>query len=331
MSNAPIAPTPDPFREGVMADARAVLVDILGSERGAKAAASVATAFVALAKQNPRMRDCSPESVVQCIAMCALTGLMPGGALPGVYVLPRERRVQQGGQWVSVYELNFQVGFRGLLTLAQRAGYQICAYPLYEGAPVALDDRDRLILPTARQRIDRSWEKLIGVVVTAHRMSDGMSMGRFFVEADIIEARRDASDSWKKGQETHHTSGFNKGKAKTAEEMERARSSPWYVWAEEMSLKTALIYVLRRGYVPVDDAAEHILGVDARADAPATILDTTATVIKEPAARPRGKAALGLPDNGGIPTPDYAAENARLSGRTTVEQGPPPGDDDSPV
>ena len=240
---------PDDFREGITADAIAVLTDILGSEQGAIAGSRVAMAIVALAKANPKIRDASRASVINCVAMCALTGLMPGGALPGVYVIPRAAK--------GVMELNFQIGYRGLLTLAQRAGVQISAYPVYPGAPVDLDANDRLIIPTERRKVDRNPDNLIGVVVTAHRMDTGMSYGRFFVESDLIEARRAVSDAWQRGQK--------KGAA------DWERSSPWYQWPEEMSLKTAVAYVIRRGSVPVDDVAQHVLRADAEGDRPVVI------------------------------------------------------------
>ncbi len=317
MSNAPIAPRPngqpahalpdDVFRDGVIADARAVLTEIVGEERGRMAGARVAMALIALSKTQPKIReigmtDAGRASIINCIAMCALVELLPGGALPGVYIIPRDRRYQaEDGSWQSIGEINFQVGARGLLTLARRAGVQMCAYPVYEGAPVELDDRDRLIIPTIRRTIQRAPEKMIGIIVTAHQLSDGMSLGRFFVESDLIEARRDASDAYQRGIQDTHTQGRKKGQKKTDYELARDRSSPWFEWPEEMAIKTALAYVIRRGYVPVDDVAEHVLRVDAESDR-REVFDAEATVVRA-AGNP---VVRRLTED--LPTRDYIAE-----------------------
>mgnify|MGYP001605687404 CR=1 FL=1 len=152
-----------------------------------------------------------------------------------------------------------------------------------------LDERDELVIPEEPQRPDRSWENFVGVVVTAHEIRTGMSLGRYFVGVDIIEERRARSDAWRKGASDTFLTGQKKGQRKTDEEAERDRRSPWFEWPEEMSLKTALICVIRRGFVPVDDVADHVLGVDAKGDEP-IIIDLPAAESVRPPAKEEPKA-----------------------------------------
>lgn len=293
----------DNFKAQTAHDALTLMRDMFGEDRAREAAQHVAVAFRSLARVNPKVAECTRASVAQCLAMCALTRLMPGGAMPGVYLIPRSRRVQDSrGNWGSVQELNFQIGFRGLLQLAQRAGYTLAAYPVYIGAPVKLDHDGRLVIPEAPQRPVRTWENLIGVTVTIHT-TRGEYLGCQFVAVDLIEARRNASDSWIKGTSETRTEGYGKNARqvpKSPDDIARDRQSPWFQWPEEMALKTALTYVIRRGYVPLDDVSGEVLAADARSE---QVIDTTAeTVTVRPATRDPLAAlrsdAPALPDNG---------------------------------
>lgn len=274
------------FKQGVAKDSLSLMRDLFGEQRAREASQHVAVAFRTLARINPKVAECSRASVAQCLAMCALTRLMPGGAMPGVYLIPRGRRMQIDGQWETVQELNFQIGFRGLLQLAQRAGFSLAAYPVYRGAPVQLDAMGHLVIPDEPQRPERTWDNLVGVVVTIHTIR-GEPMGRHFVGVDLIEARRDVSDSWIKGNATTKTQGFGRNAKevqKSDEDIARDRRSPWFEWPEEMALKTALAYVIRRGYVPLDDVAGEVLAADAKGDT-VEVVHTTEASVAIPAAK----------------------------------------------
>src|SRR5688572_16404990 len=58
----------------------------------------------ALAARNPDIYACSPASVGRAMALSALTGLVPGGPLPQVDLIPRRNK--------GNLELNWQIGFR---------------------------------------------------------------------------------------------------------------------------------------------------------------------------------------------------------------------------
>lgn len=327
------------FKDAVAADSYALMRDMFGESRAKEAAQHVAVAFRTLARINPKVAECTRASVAQCLAMCALTRLMPGGAMPGVYLIPRSRRVKvvvtdaQGRDregWQSVQELNFQIGFRGLLQLAQRAGYVLAAYPVYGGAPVHLDALGHLIIPDEPQRPDRSWENFIGVVVTIHS-TDGKSLGRHFVGVDLIEERRNVSDSWIKGTSLTRMDGWGKNAKevkKTDEEIERDQSSPWFVWAEPMALKTALTYVIRRGYVPLDDVADEVLAADAKSDAvdvTAQVMQVVPVVAQVSGPTSARQRALGVGAPAGtspLPEPTRQAERERVP-VTRVEEPTP--------
>lgn len=307
-----------------LADATAAAVELLaptlGTAKAQVAAQRLAVALAALAKKNPDILACTAISVGECICACVVADLVPGGPFPTCYVLPRRRGIppdQPGGKWTNVYELNWQIGFHGMLALARRAGYQIETYALYPGSVPQFDDAGRFILPTVRApKVEggRGVETMIGVLVKVRAVATGAIFSDAFVEADLIEDRRAKSDAWQRGQETHV-----KGRAKSEDEARRSQSSPWYEWPEEMALKTAIRYVVSRGMIPLDDAGMAAMEYDGKRD---NVIDVASvTVSTTPEAQTigpaRGMAAIGMQER--APVRDFAAEAAALDRREAID------------
>jgi len=64
--------------------------------------------------QNPRLLECTRESLMQAVMQSAQLGLMPDGILGGAYLVPYKNK---NGN----LEATFQVGFAGLIDLATRS------------------------------------------------------------------------------------------------------------------------------------------------------------------------------------------------------------------
>lgn len=264
------------------------LVGILGSEAGRRSATRLGLAMRAIARAAPGVYECDRASVVACVALCALTGLEPGGPFPGCYIIPREVKYKNAeGKWQKRKELHWQVSFRGMLTLAHRAGFALRSAAVYDGDDFDLD----LALarpshrPAEREQAP-AWEEMRGVYVVAFRVSDNALLGWEWMPRYAIEARRDRSDAYRRASRPD------------AEEWERR--TPWIDWPEEMSRKTALRFAVSRGLVPLDDVAtQHALEADGKGDA----IETTATPIPsvesvfagsgEPPAPKRTRKAIG--------------------------------------
>ena len=274
------------FALGVKADVEALVSDVLGGEKAREAAGRISLSLMALAKRTPGIMDCTPASVAEAVAMSVVTGLIPGGAMPTCYVLPRKNRD-------GATELNWQLGFRGMLQLCQRAGFAVAAYPVYPGRVPEFDAQGRLVIPSKRlPPVDRTVANLIGVIVKVRRIADGSEFADVFVEADLIEARRNASDAYQRGTKPGATDG--------------ARKSPWFQWEEEMALKTAIRYAISRGAVPVDDVAQRALEADGRGD----IIEADAVEVTQP---PRGAraAVLGALTDSAPASPPVVIEEER--------------------
>lgn len=254
MSNVPARMTPKEQGALVREQADRLLVQMLGEEAGRKAGARVAVAYQTLVSRTPKMADCAPASVVQAVAMSALTGLYPSGVNPGCYVIPREVRANVDGQWRTVRtDLNWQVSATGLRQLARAAGCDVVPTVVYvtdslthaDGSLDELSPTPPRLVRGARQPLAADADPLdavAGVVVLARHVESMSTVGWMWIPVDIIRARREVSDAYARGAKRGAT--------------DRDRSSPWFMWPEEMALKTAVRYALTgaRSIVPIADS-----------------------------------------------------------------------------
>ncbi len=72
-------------------------------------------------RRTPELLACDPQSVLGAMMASAALGLEPNTVQQQAYLLPYKRRAKVGGQWVDVMECQFQIGYRGFLTLMYRS------------------------------------------------------------------------------------------------------------------------------------------------------------------------------------------------------------------
>ena len=220
---------PPTLRRRVQHMAGSMLTDLVGEERATEAAARVGMAFAAAhrAARNPRdIERCSPESIASAVAMSALTGLMPGGAMPSVWLVPRSG------------ELQWMISHRGLTQLCRRAGYQLstCVVGLEDHIVSEFGEvtEHRAEIGSEPTGLD----DIAGVIVSCRRLSDGAVLGRYWLPGADIRKR---------------------AKAKGA-------GPVWRSWPLEMAQKTAIKWACARGLVPIESVElDNALAADTRA------------------------------------------------------------------
>jgi len=211
-------PTPRQYRAQVQHQAEAQLIEILGTREGKAASARVGLAFAAAARAAKKpevLYQCSPESVGTAVAMSALTGLMPGGPHPAVWLVPKRSH----GTW----HMQWWLSHRGIATLALRHGYQVMA------VPVALTDHleiefGEVVAHTPNGDYPEDLAELAGVYLTIRTIETGVVLCRPWMPLAAIEQRR--------------------RKALT--------DDIWQAWPLEMAAKTALHWAMARGMLPIE-------------------------------------------------------------------------------
>ena len=82
----------------------------------------------------PKLQECTPTSFLGAMMTAAQLGVEPNTPLGQAYLIPYKRNFKEGGQWQSVMECQFQLGYKGLIDLAYRSGEvsTIMAQVVYE-------------------------------------------------------------------------------------------------------------------------------------------------------------------------------------------------------
>jgi recombinational DNA repair protein RecT len=295
----------------------------------------VAVAFRAIAARQPKVYAATPASIGRCMALSALTNLVPGGPLPHVDLIPREKwRKDESGRWVrDAVELDWQIGWRGYIELAARAGCRARPVAVYtherfvweEGLESNLEHR-----PDPSRPEYGSWEALVGVYVVV-RYRDG-TKDFVMLPRSAIEERRAVSQAWRtwsdwkmaKDKGEPLMSKYDRNKPMDEPDC------PWVTWPIEQALKTGIRYAASRGVLAFDDQGVFGFGEDARGD----VLDAR-TGNFEPSARTAVVPAAGrvpepeaprLPNNNWLDEEpdDFAGVDPREDQREKVEAKPEP-------
>lgn len=79
--------------------------------------------MMASIQRNPKLLECSGESLINGFIMMAQLRFMPSSVSGQAYMIPYENSKDIGnGKYAKVMEANFQIGYQGLVTLFYRAG-----------------------------------------------------------------------------------------------------------------------------------------------------------------------------------------------------------------
>ena len=149
--------------------------------------------------RDPNLLRCTPRSVIGAAIQAAQLGLTPG---------------LLGEAWILPYgnEASFQVGYKGLISLAARAGIRLEAHVVYRNDQFAyelgLNPQLRHVPASGDQGPAEHWYAI------ARRMEDGALMSFAVLNRAQVEKRRAASKS--------------------------ANSPAWKTWYDDMALTKAI-------------------------------------------------------------------------------------------
>ena len=184
------------------------------------------------AMKNPKLLDCTRESILSSVMQCAQLGLEP--ILGRAYLIPYDNRKNINGSWVKVSECQMQVGYQGLVDLARRTDSIADVW----GANVYENDEFQLQFGMDRNLYHRPWymdpvkrkEGEPGEIIGAYvvwKLKDGTKHPEFMPLVDIHK-RRAISQAFQYAEFGDPKKGGGK------------KNSVWHQWPEEMNLKTVI-------------------------------------------------------------------------------------------
>lgn len=193
---------------------KAALPSMVSSERFQRVAL---TAF----SKNPQLQKCEPASFLAAMMESAQLGLEPNTALGQAYLIPYGSKVQ------------FQIGYKGLLELAQRSGKfkTLYAHTVYENDDFEVEYGLNSTLKHKPNFNDRG--KPIGYYAVYHLVNEGYSFA-FMTHTEIM----------------NHAQKFSK----------TFRNGPWQTDFDAMAKKTVIKQLLK--YAPISIEVQRVMAAD---------------------------------------------------------------------
>ncbi len=203
-------------------------VKMIESLMGDPARAKKFTATLLAAGLNPNLAACTPQSIIEAGIAAAMLRLLPDPNLGQAYLIPFKRR-----DGATVCQL--QIGYRGFITMLERIGWHIKAYPVYSSDELSFEVdgwEERLHYKPdfdARQS-DPAWTfENLQKVVTIVKAKDGELFYQIMTKAEIEKIRM---------------------KSQTQKDP-RKPSGVWWEWYEAMAVKSAIKRHIKR--LPLGD------------------------------------------------------------------------------
>lgn len=235
------------------------LTRLFDTKEGKQAVAAVALAFRAAVQQAEKpeyLLACSMDSIRNCMVNCARYQMMPSGAYPSVYLVPKAGQL---GLWMN---------HRGLCDLAERSGYHVeCrAHFTFDKFNIQFGlNPDLTHVPGVGEQ---TYENLVGVYVIVWKYVDGRKtfVDMLDMPKSEIQKRRNCAQTPK----------------------------VWNAWPIPQAMKTAIKFAFARGMVVLNSEAREALSIDEEShdyvDGKAESLGTT----PRPTAKAQLDKALGL-------------------------------------
>lgn len=173
--------------------------------------------------KNPKLHDCTPESIVSALLKCAEWGLLPGG--DNVYLIPRHNNKKPG----RPLECNAQKGYQGLIELIYRVtGANVEAHVVYENEWNGKEGKFDYQFGTNGYLHHKPAFKNRGKPVCAYALwkKDGV-VDFDIISMEEIEKRRKMSLSYQKAEQSGR------------------KDSSWHLWPESMMRKSAILKMLK--------------------------------------------------------------------------------------
>lgn len=212
-------------------------------------------------KKTPLLMQCDPDSVLGAFMASAALGLEPNTVQQQAFLIPYKKSRKVNGQWVETYDCQFQIGYRGFITLAHRSPHvsSIQAQAIHEN-----DLFDHMMGSESFLRF-RVNLKDRGSVIGAFchtKMESGIELATVLPLEEIYKIRSRS--------ETYNTLMRNVESAQTSKDREKAQKkldeTPWVMWEDDMFAKSAVKKHAKQLPITPGDAMSAAVVLDDRSE-----------------------------------------------------------------
>lgn len=229
------------------APSRRTIFDLLDDPRMQKAITAVAGQFftadrflrlaINAVRKTPKLAQCDPQSVLGAFMAAAALGLEPNTVQQQAFLIPYDKRGKlPNGQWGVVgTECQFQIGYRGFITLAHRSPHidSIQAEAIHEG-----DLFDHMMGSESFLKYRKALRErgdLIGSFCHT-KLASGVELATV-LPLEEIHKIRGRSETYNALVRSIDNARDQKEKNKAVQKLEE---TPWVMWEDDMAAKSAI-------------------------------------------------------------------------------------------
>lgn len=291
----PIAQKAKSMRTLLMSDKTKAQFQMALPNVGLTAERFVRMAMTAFQRQ-PKLYECTPQSVMGCLVQAAQSGLSPSGISGECYLVPFRNK--------GVLESTFIPGYRGLMKVARRSGEVLsiaaeCVHANDDFKYQFGSDAKLLHIPATGER---------GEVTHVWALAKLKGGGEQFMVLTVQDVKKIQSQS------------------------KASQNGPWITHWDEMAKKSALRKLCK--YLPISDDEMRLveLGAQEEAGLPQNfddnVIDIPASEPESPEEKPQPKASPAPAAKPAAPAPAKAPAPAPKVDEETGEVTEEGGDDD---
>jgi phage RecT family recombinase len=222
------------------------IFDLLADPRVQKGLTDVASRYldperllrlcVNAVKKNPKLARCDTGSLLGSMMTSAALGLEPNTVTQEAFLIPYDNRRQIDGTWRTVTECQFQIGYRGWIKLADRAGYRrLQAQAIHAGDLFEHMQGSEVFLKYRKALKDRGL--LIGSF--CHTLREGLELCTV-LPLEEIQKIRGRSQTWRSLDKALREAEASGNEGAIAKAEAKLCDTPWVLWLDDMAAKSAI-------------------------------------------------------------------------------------------
>lgn len=187
-------------------------------------------------RKTPKLLQCDPQTVLGAIMTSTALGLEPNTLLQQAFLIPYKRWMKNAqGKFVAVMECQFQIGYRGFVTLGYRSPHikQIQFEAIHKGDLFESEQGSKTFLRYAKALDQRG--DLIGSfshVILANGLESACVLP--LAEVHKIRSRSETYRTLTAAVEAA------KNEAELAKAQQKLADTPWVLWLDDMAAKSAI-------------------------------------------------------------------------------------------
>jgi recombination protein RecT len=182
---------------------------------------------------TPKLAECTQESFLGALLTSAQLGLEPNTKLGEAWLIPYERNIKlPNGEWKSILEVQFQIGYKGLVSLCERA-------KIYSFFSM------NYVLPTDEFRVTHGFNRNLEHERKKNPDGSYVDTGTAHTFYAIYKTKDGGGDfrDWSREKVQQHAQKYSK--SFDAKKNEFRKGSAWAEHFDAMAMKTVMIDLLK--------------------------------------------------------------------------------------